>query len=243
MRRSRRRRSVAGRRACAAAPRRARNAGSVHERRQRRAKTQPHPPVGTSNPVPPSCDHFGNARDAGGDHGHASTHREHHRQRQAFPERRHDEHIDRAEHVAEVAPRTEEMDALGQAKRSTTCARAAARSSPSPTTSSCSPASPGVVAIASNRCACAFCSVSRAIMPATRRVGRHAKAARATRAARGRRQLGPVYRVVDDIDPSRDRRRPDRYRSPVPTPRTRPLDRSCAISHRSTAMCRGFFCS
>ena len=68
--------------------------------------------------------------------------------------------------------------------------------------SGAAPPAPACCAIASNRTRCAFCSVSRAMMPATGASGRHAESTRASR--RGVivvSQLRPVDGVVDHVAP------------------------------------------
>ena len=60
---------------------------------------------------------FRDARHPRRHHGHSGAHRQHHRKRQSFPERRHREDVDRAQNVAEIAARAEKMHARAEAQR------------------------------------------------------------------------------------------------------------------------------
>ncbi len=138
-----------------------------------------------------------------------------------------------AEEVAEVAPRAEKVHAIRRGPESAACVSSDARRWPSPTTSRCRRARPGVDAIASNRCACAFCSVSRAMMPASGASGGTPNRARISSRVVGRRQLRPVNRVVDHIDLPRIGADLLDVEVAHRLCRARPRDRSSPISQRS----------
>ena len=85
---------------------------------------------------------------------------------------------------------------------------------------------PRVAAMRSNRRRCPFCSVSRAMMPASGASGRQVEApAQLGSPARRRPAAGQVDGVVDDVDLGRDRRAPAGRRSRAPTRPRRRRDR------------------